>query len=491
MNSDNSSDRLAQHLRLLAAGLPPGGRLPSVRTLMRELAVGPVTVRQAVDRLSRDGTLEARPGIGTFTRGRTPRPAAAADLGWQSVALGPGRVETAALSRLCLVAPDRARALNAGYLPQELQATAAIAAAAARVLRRPGVWSRMPVEGLEALRAWFAAGTGGCFSAHEVTICPGTQAANAAAFRALARPGDPMLIESPTYVGAIAAARAAGLELVPVPTDADGLRPGQLEAAFARTGARLLYCQPTYAVPTGTVLEASRRAAVLACVVRAGAFLIEDDWARDFHLGPGPAPPPLCADDRDGHVILVRSLTKSAAPGLRIGAICAKGAALERLRAARLTDDFFVPGLLQETALQLVTAPGWPRHLRGLQGALRERRDGLAAAVRRHLGPQSLGRVPAGGLHLWVALPPGVSDLAVEHEAEAAGILVSAGRHWHPAEADRPMLRLSFGAAGPDWIDGCVAALAGIVAEASGRAMVTGRPGQGQGSALDPLRAEP
>ena len=466
IKSGNSSDRVIQHLARVAAGLKPGERLPSVRSLMRELKVGPATVRQGVDRLSRDGTLDARSGIGTFTGGRaaahrleTPP----SDLGWQSVALGPSRTEIAALTRLCLVPPDRARALNAGYLPQELQATAAIALAGGRALRRPGVWSRMPVEGLEALRGWFARETGGCFASHEVTICPGTQAANAAAFRALARPGDPVLIESPTYVGAIAAARAAGLQVVPVPTDDDGLRPEQLEAAFARSGARLLYCQPTYANPTGTVLAAGRRAAVLDCVARAGAFLIEDDWARDFHLGSGPAPAPLCADDRDGHVIHVRSLTKSTAPGLRIGAICAKGAALERLRAARLVDDFFVPGILQETALQLVTAPGWPRHLRALQGALRERRDALAAAVRRHLGPRSLAWIPAGGLHLWVALPAGSSDLAVEHAAEAAGILVSAGQHWHPAEASQPMLRLSFGAAGPDWIDDCIAALANIV----------------------------
>ena len=472
MVSDNSVGRVAQHLRRLLAGLPAGGRLPSVRALMRELRVGPATVREAMDALCREGAIEARPGVGTFVAARpeaTTMPGGPApDLGWQSVALGPGRTETTALSRLCLVPPDRARALNAGYLPQELQATAAVAAAAARALRRPGVWSRMPVEGLDALRGWFAAGTGGCFGAHEVTICPGTQAAVAAAFRALARPGDPVLIETPTYVGAIAAARAAALQLVPVPTDEDGLRPDQLEAAFRRSGARLLYCQPTYAVPTGTVLAASRRAAVLSCVARAGAFLIEDDWARDFHLGPGhdgggSAPPPLCADDRDGHVVHVRSLTKSSAPGLRIGAICARGAALERLRATRLADDFFVPGLLQETALQLVTAPGWPRHLRALQAGLRERRDALAASVRRHLGPDSLPRVPNGGLHLWVALPATASDGAVEHAAEAAGILVSAGRHWHPAEADRPMLRLSFAAAGPDWIDGCIATLAAIV----------------------------
>jgi DNA-binding transcriptional MocR family regulator len=86
-----------------------------------------------------------------------------------------------------------------------------------------------------------------------VTICPGTQAANSAAFRALAAPGDPVLLESPTYLGALVAAQAAGLRIVPVPTDDEGVRPDLLAEAFRRTGSRLFYCQPCHANPTGAV----------------------------------------------------------------------------------------------------------------------------------------------------------------------------------------------------------------------------------------------
>ena len=462
MKTDNSSDRVTQHLRLLAAAQATGSRLPSVRSLMAALRVSPVTVQHALDALAREGVLEARPGQGTFVAAKPEPTGRAADYGWQSLALGPARAVTSGLSGLCLVPPDEARALNAGYLPVDLQPTALLATASARALRRPGVWARMPIEGLASLRAWFAASAPGSFQPHEVTICPGTQAANAAAFRALAAPGDPVLMESPTYVGALAAAQAAGLRVVPVPTDGQGVRPDLLAEAFERTGARLFYCQPSYANPTGAVLARGRRGAVLAAVRRAGAFLIEDDWARDFCLD-GEAPPPLAPEDGDGHVVYLRSLTKCAAPGLRVGAICARGAVLERLRAARLVDDFFVPGVLQETALQLVTAPTWERHLRALRGALRARRDALAAAVRRHLGAASVTIVPAGGLHLWVALPDGVSDGEVEAQAAARGVLVSAGRHWFPAEPAGAFLRLSFAQAHPEWIDGCVAELAEVV----------------------------
>ena len=461
MKPNNSDERVTQHLRRLAFGQPAGTRLASVRALMQQLGVGPATVQRAMGRLAQEGVLEARPGHGTFVAAPARPQSRGPDLAWQSLALGPARSMAGGLGSLCVVPPDDARALNAGYLPEDLQATALLQAAAARALRRPGIWARMPVEGLPSLRAWFASAVPGAFQPHEVTICPGTQPALSAAFRALAQPGEPVLVESPTYLGAIAAAQAAGLRLVPVPTDADGVRPEALEEAFARTASRLFYCQPTYANPTGAVLSVPRRADVLAVVERAGAFLIEDDWARDFAL-EGEPPRPLAQGDPDGHVIYVRSLTKSVAPGLRIGAVCAKGAALERLRAARLVDDFFVPGFLQEVAVQLITAPGWARHLRGLRAALQQRRDALAAALRATLGPGCVV-VPRGGLHLWVALPAGVSDLAVAQQAAASGILVSAGRHWFPAEAAGPFLRLSFAAARLEWSSSCAGELAAVV----------------------------
>ena len=105
----------------------------------------------------------------------------------------------------------------------------------------------------------------------------------------------------------------------------------------------------------------------------------------------------------------------------------------------------------------------WPRHLRTLRGSLRDRRDALAGALRRHLGADCLPALPRGGLHLWVALPPGASHAEVERRAAARGILVSAGRHWFPAEPAAPFLRLSFAAAEPGSIDGCIAELADIV----------------------------
>jgi DNA-binding transcriptional MocR family regulator len=223
-----------------------------------------------------------------------------------------------------------------------------------------------------------------------------------------------------------------------------------------------VYCQPTYANPHGAVLAPERRADVLAAVRAAGAFLIEDDPLRELALDRAkPPPPPLVHDDADGHVVHISSLTKVAAPGLRVGAIAARGPALARLRAARVVEDFFVPGPLQEAAIELLGAPAWPRHLKRLRIALRERRDALVAAVERELGP---GRVtpPGGGLHLWVRLDHAEDDVALAERAYRAGVKVFAGRPWFPAEPPAPHLRLTFSAEPPDRLAEAVRTLASL-----------------------------
>ena len=428
----------------------------------------PLTVQRAVARLAAEGLVEARPGSGTFAvahGGAAAAPSAtrAPDLSWQAVALGARAAGgDEALQDLLAVPPAGAIALSGGYPQAELMPAGALGAALARAARRPGAWERGPVEGREPLRAWFAREAGGAFAAHDMVVCPGGQPALSTAFRALAEPGAPLLVESPTYLGAIAAGRAAGLRVVPVPSDADGVRPELLAEAFARTGARLFYCQPAFANPHGATLAPARRAAVMDAVRAAGAFLVEDDWARDLGIDGDP-PPPLATADPDGHVVYLRALTKVAAPGLRVAAIGARGAAGARLRAARVVDDFFVAGPLQEAALDLVSSPAWRRHRRALRVALRERRDALVAALRNDLPASAPAAVPAGGLHLFVALPDGADDVAVTAAAAARGVVVSPGRHWFPAEAPAAHLRLTFAGAPPDALAEGVRRLAAAV----------------------------
>jgi len=440
------------------AAAEPGARLPSVRELTARHQASPVTVAEAIRQVVAQGLIETRPGRGTFVAAR-PDERPAPDLSWQTVALGPRRPGEDEMQALLALPPAGAIPLSGGYLDADLQPAAALGAALARAARQPATWQRGPAEGRADLRAWFAREAGAGLRADDMVICPGGQAALSSTLRALTVPGEAVLVESPTYLGALAAAHAAGLRVVPVPADADGVRPDQLAAAFARTGARLFYCQPLYANPHGATLAGHRRAEVAAAVRDAGAFLIEDDYARDLAID-GEAPPPLAADDPDGHVIYLRSLTKSAAPGLRIAAIGARGPVGARLRAARLLDDFFVAGPLQQAALEFVTAPAWARHRRALRAELRSRREALLAALRLHLPELTAPAIPRGGLHLWVRLPDGINDVALSAAAAAEGVIVFPGRPWYAAEPPAPHLRLTYAAAPPHLMDEAVRRLA-------------------------------
>ena len=358
MLNDNAETRVIEDLRAEAGTSAPGERLSSVRELMARHRASPVTVQRAIAALAAEGLLEPRPGRGTFVAPRAPAPVAP-DLSWQAVALGAGAVEADALHELLAVPAPGAIPLSSGYLSLDLQPINLVGAALARAARRPGAWERGPVEGREELRAWFAREAGGSLRAHDVVVCSGGQPALATAFRALAAPGDPVLVEAPTYLGAIVAARAAGLRVIPVPSDADGVRPDLLAQAFARTGARLVYCQPLYANPHGSVLAADRRRAVLDAVAARRRVPDRGRLGSRPRRGGRPAAPAGRRRSRRPRRLRALADEVGGARAARGAAIGARGAAGARLRAARIVDDFFVSGPLQEAALEVVSAPGW------------------------------------------------------------------------------------------------------------------------------------
>jgi DNA-binding transcriptional MocR family regulator len=442
MNNDSSGRSAQASMETLIGSLPPGSKLPSYRELQQRYRLSPSTVQRLLADLGRRGLLVTKPGSGTYTAARR-LPKRAADLSWQTLALGSKAGLGPDLERLVEPPPPDAIGLASGFPDERLQPTGLLAAAASRATRRPQAWTRLPPQGLPELRSYLAAEAGGALTSANVLIASGGQSSLSAVFRHICAPGDPLIVESPTYVGALAAARAAGLVLVPVPRDSGGVLPDALADAFARTGARLAYLQPRYSNPSGSVLAQDRREPVLLSAARAGAFLLEDDWMRDFDLGQ-PSPPPLISEDDDGHVIYLRSVSKPIAAGLRVSGLAARGPVLARLRRGRISDDLFVAPVLQQIALDVLTAPGWPRHLGSVRRQLRDRRDALVAAVTELLPSCHLDLVPSGGVHLWLRLPEHVADADVTEAAAARGLAVNPGRASFPSEPPGPYLRLSY-----------------------------------------------
>jgi DNA-binding transcriptional MocR family regulator len=443
MSQDNSREALSSVLRGLVTEAAPETRLPTSRELQRRFQVSPLTVQQVVSDLVADGLVTVRPGSGTFVA-PAPAPPRPVDLGWQHAALGGNAPQDAArqLSLMASPSADTVR-MSGGYLDPTLLPERALRTSTMRALRRSGVWGRAPIEGVGPLRRWFAREIGGV-DASEILITSGGQSALSVSIRALTRPGDAIVLETPTYPGFMSIARGHGLEVLPVPSDREGIRTDVLADVLRAGTARLVVVQPLYANPTGSVLGRERRQELLELARAHALFVLEDDYARDVTID-GPAPPTLASADSDGHVIHVRSLSKPIAPGLRIAGLAARGPAFARLRAAKLLDDFWVSGPMQEAALDFLSSPAWTRHRRAVSVELGRRRDGLLAALREQLPQLEVANPPAGGMHLWARLPDGYDDDDLSARALGAGVMVSSGSAWFPAERDGPHLRLTYG----------------------------------------------
>ncbi|MFB9463658.1 aminotransferase-like domain-containing protein [Streptomyces cinereospinus] len=455
MQERSSVSELANRLRQELNHYSPDGKLPSSRALVERFRVSPVTVSRALAQLAAEGLVVTRPGAGAFRARPRTGGAPAGDTSWQEVALSadgaaelvPRTVDASGVTVSLAAPPPGVIEFNGGYLHPSLQPEKGMAAALSRAGRRPGAWGRPPLEGLPELRAWFARSIGDTVTAAEVLITSGGQSALTTALRALAPPGAPVLVESPTYPGMLAIARAAGLRPVPVPVDPDGVRPELLADAFRATGARVLVCQPLFQNPTGAVLAPERRGEVLRIARKAGAFVVEDDFVRRLvHADAGPLPRPLAADDPDGVVVHVCSLTKATSPSFRVSALAARGPVLERLRAIQVVDTFFVPRPLQEAALELVGSPAWSRHLHTVSTELKARRDAMTAALGLHLPELALPHIPSGGYHLWLRLPDGTDEPAFTAAALRSGVALAPGRPYFSAEPPAAHVRLSFAA---------------------------------------------
>lgn len=450
--TNSSSDRIVSALREWIAAAPAGAQLPSTRQLVAQFEASPVTVQKALRTLIGQGMIESRPGVGTFVRAiRTARPN---DYGWQTAALGSPQHRIPASSSALRTTPNDVIALHSGYPDKELLPERLVRAAFTRAARREAAVSRPPIAGLPELQSWFASELGAITPAgltapvaSDVVILPGSQSGLSTLFRTLVGAGRPLLIESPSYWGAMLAAAQVGVQLVPIPSGPRGPNPDDLDRAFAQTGARAFYAQPNFANPTGGQWTAELGDTVLGIVREHGAFLIEDDWAHDFGITTDPAP--VAARDDSGHVVYIRSLTKSVSPSVRVAGLTARGPARDRILADTQAQAMYVSSALQTVAVDVVTQPAWRTHLRSLRQQLTNRRDLLIDALREHTPAAHLDAVPRGGLNLWLRLPDDTNLPRLTRDCEDQGVIIAAGDDWFPAEPTGRYLRLNYSGPNP------------------------------------------
>jgi DNA-binding transcriptional MocR family regulator len=409
---------------LLDGRLPLAAALPAERDLAAALDVSRTTVTGAYGRLRDGGYLRSRRGSGHVTelpsRPREPR-----TVGWAP----PTGDEGIDLAVAALPGPEPALSR----------------AAQAAVTRLPSytLGHGYDTAGLRPLRDAIAeryTRRGVTTAADEILVTNGAQHALVLALRLLTRPGQRVVVECPTFPNALSAIEAAHCTPLPVRLADDGWPVDVLTDRIRHANPAACYLIPDFHNPTGLVMPAADRAAIVGAAAQAGTYLLVDETFADLGLdGAATAIPPMAAFDDDRRVISIGSLSKSHWGGLRVGWIRATAPLIRRLADCRAGLDMAQPILDQLVAIELLSDPDILPAQRAL---LRKRRDVLAARLREAL-PAWTFRTPAGGMALWVDLGAPIST-ALSLAAARMGVVVPSGTRFGDAAGLENRLRIPF-----------------------------------------------
>jgi DNA-binding transcriptional MocR family regulator len=307
----------------------------------------------------------------------------------------------------------------------------------------------------------------------EVLISGGTSPALDQVATLLTQPGDVVLVEAPTYHLAIRIFRDHPLRLVPVPSDADGLRTDALAAALrevrgAGDRARLLYTVPTHHNPTGRTMAASRRTDLVSLAEQEGIVIVEDDAYRELSYDAPPPPSLWSLSGSPGTVVRLGTFAKSIAPGMRVGFVTADVATISRFAEGGMLDSG--GGASHFTGLvvaEYMRSGDYARVVDLLRDALRERRDRMLEALAAEMPPGTTWTEPAGGYFIWIDLPPGLDAEALLPLAEARGTSMLPGPTFFLGRATGAgSLRLAFSRYDPASLGESVARLAATIRSA-------------------------
>jgi 2-aminoadipate transaminase len=280
----------------------------------------------------------------------------------------------------------------------------------------------------------------------DLLITSGSQQALTLVAAVLVEPGDRVLVEEPSYLAALQAFALAGAEVVPVACDGDGLDPEAVAAAASEHGARVLYTVPTFHNPTGRTLPLERRRALAAVAERHGLWLIEDDPYGELRYRGEPLP--SLATMAPDHTLALSTLSKVAAPGLRIGWVRAPEALRRSLVVAKQAADLHSSTVDQAAAARWLAAIDLDAHIGVLRTEYGRRRDALLDGLADALPPGSTHNRPEGGMFVWARLPDGWDAERLLARALARDVAFVPGYPFFAGEPDRATLRFSFTAHG-------------------------------------------
>jgi DNA-binding transcriptional MocR family regulator len=303
-----------------------------------------------------------------------------------------------------------------------------------------------PVEGLHTLRRAIAASMrkrGVAIDAQHILILSGSTQGIGLIGRFLLRPGDEVVVEVPTYLGAIQAFRALNARVIGVPTDSEGIRVDLLDSILARHRPRLIYTLPTFQNPTGTVMSQERRRRLLILAKRYQTPILEDDPYGEIYFGD-KQPQPLKALDTSGQVLYLSTYSKILAPGLRVAWLAAPELMIERLSLHKQVFDLNTNALGQWTVSEVLRRNLLEEHLAMLRQQYRHKRDLMLQAIATHWPQEVRVNRPAGGFHLWCRLPADMRSRSLLRESANEQVAFVIGEPFHVDGGGQQHFRLSY-----------------------------------------------
>ncbi|MFN2385638.1 MAG: PLP-dependent aminotransferase family protein [Thermoanaerobaculia bacterium] len=432
--------RLASALKdaIESGGYPPGYRFPAERALARALSVSRTTVVGAYEQLRQEGWLKSRQGSGSrvMRRNRSGQRPTERDVRASHA------FERNTVFRSLVESPGS----TVEFLGAHLPGAAEFLDEALRHTRKDlSPWLSHPgytPMGLRPLREGIAAHlerAGLPTRPEQVLVTHGAQQAIVLAAQLYLQAGDAVVLEDPTYLGAIDVFTSAGARLIPVAMGERGARVDSLREAFFRESPRIAYLMPTVHNPLGSILPEAARREIVQMAGSRGVPIIEDHTLADLTLGD-PPPPPLAAYARAGTILTIGSLSKLIWGGLRVGWIRAEESMIASLARLKVMSDLGNSVISQAVATRLLSRVEDIRESRRI--LLGDRLNLATRELERRL-PDWRWHEPAGGLSLWVRLPRGnaaeFAEVALRH-----GVSVVAGSTCSPRGAFPEFLRIPF-----------------------------------------------
>ncbi|MEN4902764.1 PLP-dependent aminotransferase family protein [Luteimonas sp. TWI1437] len=478
---DPAQRALPLHLRvqravrqLILDGMLDVGRpLPASRALATSLGVSRDTVETAYGQLHAEGFIERRVGSGSFVSERAQR------------LPGRGQARRARTDRTAPRLSQRGSALFQRGGVRDFPAPRAFAPGVPETRNFPlQTWERLerqvlkaygtrallhsPAQGMAPLRQAIAdyvnLERGARATPDRVLVLTSSQQALTLCATLLLDAGERILLEDPGYHGARKAFEAAGLQCVPVPVDAHGLQVAPLLEASRQPGApaRAVFLTPSHQFPTGATLALDRRLAIIDWARDQQGWIIEDDYDSEFHYAGKPT---ACVQGLDPHerTLYIGTFTKSLFPGLRIGYMVLPPSLVAPMTAARTLLDGHSAPIPQLTLARFIEGGHFGAHVRTMRAVYAERRDRLAALVRKHLSDDLEPRVPGGGMQMPCVFARALSEPEAVDAAQRAGIDLLGLSTLCASEAPTSGFLMGFAAHAPQELEAGVKTLAKVL----------------------------